>query len=89
MPAFQCHSIDQQVVYYVDMIAKKAQMRMSIKLDNYYRTTPFNAQCRSKPLNADQNHGIDPKCLSMPIIADQCQSIPINSSQCPSMPDQA
>ncbi len=25
--------------------------------------------------NADQNHGIDPKYLSMPIIANQCQSI--------------
>ncbi len=33
------------------------------------------------PINADQNHGIDPKCLSMPIIADQCRSIPLNSSQ--------
>ncbi len=30
---------------------------------------------RSLP-NAD--HGIDPKCLSMPIIADQCRSIPLN-----------
>ncbi len=27
--------------------------------------------------HADQNHGIDPKCLSMPIIAN----MPINSSQ--------
>ncbi len=30
------------------------------------------------PINADQNHGIDPKCLSMPIIADQCWSFPLN-----------
>ncbi len=40
------------------------------------------------PINVDRNHGIDRKCLSMPIIADQCRSIPINSSQCQSMPDQ-
>ncbi len=33
-------------------------------------------------LNADQNHGIDPKCLSMLIIADQCWSIPLNADQC-------
>ncbi len=26
--------------------------------------------------NADQKHGIDPKCLSMPIVADQCRSMP-------------
>ncbi len=25
------------------------------------RTPPINAQCRSMPINADQNHGIDPK----------------------------
>ncbi len=30
-------------------------------------------------INADQNHGIDPKRLSMPVIADQCRLIPINS----------
>ncbi len=30
-------------------------------------------------INADQNHCIDPKCLSMPIIADQFQSIPLNA----------
>ncbi len=33
-------------------------------------------------INADQNPGIDPKCLSMPIIADQFQSIPITPDQC-------
>ena len=32
-------------------------------------------------VNAGQNHGIDPECLSMPIISNQCRSIPINSSQ--------
>ena len=47
----------------------------------------FPDQC-PMPINVDQNHGIDPKCLSMLIIADQCRSIPINSSQCRSMPDQ-
>ncbi len=29
------------------------------------------------PINADQNHGIDPKCLSIPIIADQSELIDI------------
>ena len=32
-------------------------------------------QCQM-PINADQNYGIDPKCLSMPIIADQFLSMP-------------
>ncbi len=29
------------------------------------------------PINANQNHGIDPKCLSMPIIANQSELIDI------------
>ncbi len=47
----------------------------------------YTGLVRSMP-NADQNHGIDPKCLSMPLNADQFQSIPLNADQCPSMPDQ-
>ncbi len=35
------------------------------------------------PINADQNHGIDPKCLSMPINADPFRSIPLNADQFP------
>ncbi len=31
--------------------------------------------------NIDRNHGIDPKCLSMPLNADQSRSISINSNQ--------
>ncbi len=37
-------------------------------------------QC-PKPINADQNTGIDPKCLSMLIIAYQFRSIPLNHVQ--------
>ncbi len=32
-------------------------------------------------INTDQNQGIDPECLSMPIIADQFHSIPLNADQ--------
>ncbi len=52
-----------------------------------HRTPSIIAQCRSMSINADQNHGIDPKCLSIPIIErnweelididrhwDQCQN---------------
>ena len=40
---------------------------------NMYSKTPWinNVQCRSVPVNADQNHGIDPKFLSMLINSDQ------------------
>ncbi len=38
------------------------------------------------PINGDQNSGIDPKFLSIAIIADQCRSIPLNFSQFRSMP---
>ena len=37
------------------------------------------------PINANHNHGIDPKCLSMPIIADRC--IDRNWSTLGSMPE--
>ncbi len=37
-------------------------------LHTVVRTPSINAQCRSMPINADQIHGIDLKCLSMPII---------------------
>ncbi len=47
-----------------------------------YKSPLINAQCRSMPINADQNHGIDLNCLSMPIVANQCRSIPINADQC-------
>ena len=47
-------------------------------------------QCRSMPINADQNHGIDPKlplnadhCRSMVIDSNQFQSIPLNANQHP------
>ncbi len=32
--------------------------------------------------NADQNHSIDPECLSMPIIADQLIGIDRHWDQC-------
>ncbi len=35
---------------------------------------------RTPSINFDKNPGIDPKYLSMPIIADQCRSISINAS---------
>ena len=38
----------------------------------------INAQCQ----NQNQNLGIDPKCLSMPLNADQFRSIPLNADQC-------
>ncbi len=38
------------------------------------RTPSINARCRSMSIIADQNPGIDPKYLSMPIISDQCWS---------------
>ncbi len=56
-------------------------------------TFPGPQHCLSKSVTADsldqcsmsinpyQNHGIDPKCLLISIIADQCRSIPINSDQ--------
>ena len=34
------------------------------------------------PINADQNHGIDPKCLSMLLNSDKFLSITINADQC-------
>ena len=37
---------------------------------------------QSLPSNTDQILGIDPKYLSMPIIADQFLSIPLNADQC-------
>ncbi len=51
-------------------------------LHRYFKTPSINAQCRSLPIKI---HGIDLKCLSMTIIADQWLSILINCSQCKSM----
>ncbi len=34
------------------------------------KTPSINAQCWSMPISADQNHGIDPKCLWLPINAN-------------------
>ncbi len=33
------------------------------------------------PINADQNHGIDPTFLSMPINANQFRSIPLTTRE--------
>ncbi len=49
-----------------------------------YRTPPINAQCRSMPINVDQNSGIDPNVdqfLSMPINSDQLIGIERNWSE--------
>ncbi len=47
-------------------VLKETNVLVSIIVCNdNIRTPPINARC----------HGIDPKCLSMPIIASQCQSI--------------
>ena len=50
--------------------------------DAYDRTPSIHAQCRTMPINADQNCGIDPNVdqfLSMPINADQFLQMPINA----------
>ena len=53
----------------------------SVVTKNYGPKIVISRLPRSMP-NPDQNHGIDLKCLSMPIIADQFRSIPLNADQC-------
>ncbi len=50
-----------------------------------HRTPWIITQCRSIPINADQNYGLDPnveQCRSSPLNSSQCWSIPINTNQC-------
>ena len=59
-----------------------ADIKVITKLRSFYYRILVHALItglpRSMP-NADQNHGIDPKCLSMPINADQFLSMTINA----------
>ena len=74
-------------IQYFSFCCVCVQMELNLKGNTCIVKTPsINAQCRSMSINADQNHGIDPKCLSMSIIADQCRWILINANQCRSMP---
>ncbi len=53
----------------------------SVSLDH-----PYIKDSQWRPINANQccskKNGIYPKCLSIPIIADQFRSIPLNVDQC-------
>ncbi len=61
----------------------------NVAVSDMIRTPSIIAQCRSMPINTDQNYGIDPNAdqfRSLPINADQFLSISLNSDQCRSMP---
>ncbi len=65
-PSIWHHVIDGNTIFFFNK-----PLHLTLLLP--FRTPLINAQCRSIPINADQNPGIDPnsdQCRSMPIKAD-------------------